>query len=198
MQKNFNYLQGQLAKGTIIYGVNTGYGGSADVRSSDVAEMQRSLVRHLNAGFGDTLPTSVARAVMLVRCNSLCRGYSGVRPVIVDLIRDMLNNDVVPVMPKRGSVSASGDLMPLSYLASCMNGRPDARVSHKGQEMTAPEAFKKTNLQSIEFEEKEALAVVNAGSCASSLAACVLFEANIAAILTQVIMMLLNLLLQTP
>jgi histidine ammonia-lyase len=85
-------------------------------------------VRHLNAGFGDTLPVPVSRAVMLVRANSLSRGYSGVRPAVVRLVRDMLNADVVPLMPQRGSVSASGDLMPISYLASCMSGRPDAKV----------------------------------------------------------------------
>ena len=97
-----------------------------------------------------------------------------------------MNSDLIPVVPKRGSVSASGDLMPTSYIASCMMGRSDARVTLKGEPMTAPEALSKLNLTPVTFQEKEALAVINAGSFASSLGAQVLYEANIAALLTQV------------
>jgi phenylalanine ammonia-lyase len=185
--ENSQYLQEIIDGGKVIYGVNTGYGGSADVRSSNICDVQRSLIRHLNAGFGDTLPKELVRAVMLVRANSLCRGYSGVRPETVQLLLDMLEHDIVPVVPKRGSVSASGDLMPTSYIAACMMGRPDAKVIYNDQEVYAPEAFERAGMKCIEFITKEALAVVNASSFASSLAAMVLYDANIAALLTQVV-----------
>ena len=90
------------------------------------------------------------------------RGYSGVRPEVVDLLCAMVNADIVPVVPLRGTVSASGDLLPLSYVAACMSGREDARVLHRGQATTVSHAFKEENLSFIEFQAKEALAVINA------------------------------------
>ena len=186
MQENYEYLAEKIASGVCIYGVNTGYGGSADVRSPDVAEMQMSLVRLLNAGFGKTMDTEIVRGLMLVRANSLCLGYSAVRPKVVEMILDLLNNDVIPVIPLRGSVSASGDLMPTSYLAACMMGRDDIKVIDSGKPTPAPDALRRLNLAPIEFHSKEALAVVNSASVAASLASNVLFDANIAAVLTQI------------
>ncbi|KAI0222402.1 Phenylalanine aminomutase (L-beta-phenylalanine forming), partial [Lamellibrachia satsuma] len=186
MQDNVDYLSGKIRDGMVIYGVNTGYGGSADVRSDDTVELQISLIRHLNAGFGPTFPSELVRAVMLVRANSLSLGFSGIRPTTVQLLVDMLNEDIVPVVPKRGSVSASGDLMPTSYIAACMMGRPDARVVVDGVETAAPAALERARLCPVEFQAKEALAIINAASFASSLGACVLFDANVAVLLTQV------------
>ena len=186
MLDNAEYLAQKVATGTCIYGVNTGYGGSADVRSSDTEEMQRSLVRLLNAGFGRTIDPEVVKGVMVVRANSLCRGYSGVRPNVVQLIIDMLNNSIVPVIPLRGSVSASGDLMPTSYLAAAMMGRQDINVIASGKLTPASDALREAKLSPITFQSKEALAVVNSASVAASLASCVLFDANIAVLLTQV------------
>ena len=186
MQDNYEYLAEKVASGVCVYGVNTGYGGSADVRSSDVEEMQKSLIRLLNAGFGKTVDTETVRGLMLVRANSLCLGYSGVRPRVVKCILDMLNNDIIPIIPLRGSVSASGDLMPTSYLAACMMGRDVIKVIASGKPMSAPEALKQANLTPLEFQSKEALAVVNSASVAASLASNILFDANIAALLTQI------------
>ena len=186
MTDNSLYLENKVKQGTVIYGVNTGYGGSADVRSEDIAEVQRSLIRHLNAGFGDTLPCSLVKGVMVVRSNSLCLGYSGVRPCIPKLLCDMVNKDIIPLVPKRGSVSASGDLMPTSYIAACMIGREDAKVQYQGQITTAVEAFKDAGLEHVTFQAKEALAVINSASFASSLASYVLFDATVAIFLTQV------------
>ena len=156
------------------------------MRSNNVSELQRSLIRHLNAGFGTTLPAYLVKAVMAVRINSLSLGYSGIRPSTVDLLVSMFNHDIIPVVPKRGSVSASGDLMPTSYIAACMIGRSDARVLFDGVPMTAPEAFADARLKSVTFQGKEALAVVNSASFSSSLGAIVLYDANIAIVLTQV------------
>ncbi|KAK2165277.1 hypothetical protein NP493_1373g00024 [Ridgeia piscesae] len=186
MQENVDYLSGKIQDGMVIYGVNTGYGASADVRSDDTVELQNSLIRFLNAGFGPTFPPELVRAVMLVRANSLSLGFSGIRPTTVQLLVSMLNADIIPVVPKRGSVSASGDLMPTSYIAACMMGRPDAKVTADGVETTAPAALEQVRLRPVEFQAKEALAVINAASFASSLGACVLFDANAAILLTQV------------
>ena len=186
MQENYEYLAKKVASGTSIYGVNTGYGGTADVRSSDTDKMQRSLVRHLNAGFGKTIDPENVKGLMLLRANSLCRGYSGVRPKVVQLILDMLNNDIIPVIPLRGSVSASGDLMPTSYLAASMMGLNNVNVIASGKTMLALDAMKQANLNPIAFQSKEALAVVNSASVAASLASSVLFDANTAVLLTQI------------
>ena len=186
LQDNFDYLTKKITNGVCIYGVNTGYGGSADVRSSDVEEMQISLIRLLNAGFGKTLDTEIVKGLMLVRANSLCLGYSGVRPKVVQLILDMLNNDITPIVPLRGSVSASGDLVPTSYLAACMMGREDSKVIASGKVMSAPDALRRASLTPIEFQSKEALAVVNSASVSSTLASTVLFDANTAVLLTQI------------
>ena len=185
MQRNASFFRQQIESGLTIYGVNTGYGGSADVRSNETRELQNSLIRHLNAGFGEKLPSKVVRGVMLIRANSLSIGFSGVRPCVVDQLIAMLNADIVPVVPKRGSVSASGDLMPTSYIAACMAGRPDAKVLVQGNITTAPAALADAGLTPQIFEAKEALAVINSSSVAASMAACVLFEANSAVLLTQ-------------
>ena len=185
MKQNSEYLAKKVENGTVIYGVNTGFGGSADVRSEDKLEIQKSLIRHLNAGFGAKLPASLVRATMLVRANSVSLAFSGVRPRIPKMLLEMLARDIVPLVPKRGSVSASGDLMPTSYIAASMMGREDIMVEVKGQEKSAADALREAFMEPITFQAKEALATINASSFASALAACVLFEANAAALLTQ-------------
>ncbi len=186
VQRNADYLKEKVDSGAVIYGVSTGFGGSADVRSSNIEEVQKSLVRHLNAGFSTKCPLEVTRGVMAARVNSLCRAMSGVRPRVVTLLTEMLNHDIVPEVPLRGSVSASGDLMPQSYIAAAMQGRPDAKVVKDGKTMFAPEALAQAGLEPITFQAKEALGVVNSSSVAASLASSVLYEANKAALLTQV------------
>ncbi len=185
VNKNHQFLADQISQGKVIYGVNTGYGGSADVRSNDFTEMQKSLIRHLNAGFGAKAESTVVRAVMIVRANSLCRAHSGVRPEIIQVIISMLREEIIPVVPLRGSVSASGDLMPTSYIAASMMGRPDSEISYKGRIMNVVDAFKESGLTPVVFQAKEALAVVNSASFASSLAAFNAFDANHVALLTQ-------------
>ena len=169
----------------MIYGVNTGFGGSADVRSKDSEELQKALVRHLNAGFGSVLPSYLVKSVMAIRANSLSIGQSGVRQSTVQHLVDMFNSDIVPEVPKRGSVSASGDLMPTSYIASAMMGRKDSYVTVQGRRMTSQEALKHCGLAPVVFQTKEALAVVNSASFAAALAAHVIFDANFGLVLTQ-------------
>ena len=186
MEANSQYLQKKVQEGASIYGINTGFGGSADVRSNDILEIQRSLVRHLNAGFGRHVEPEIVKAVMVVRANSLARAYSGVRPQVVSLLLDMVNKNIIPVVPLRGSISASGDLMPTSYICAVMMGRPDTKALYNGDILPAPEALKAAGLQPIVFQAKEALATLNSASFASSVGARVLFDGSVAILLTQV------------
>ena len=172
--------------GSVIYGVNTGFGGSANVRTDETKALQASLVRFLNAGIGRSISNDVVKSVMTVRANSLCKGLSGVRPSTVQLLVDMFNSDVIPEVPERGSVSASGDLVPTSYIASAMTGRRDSYVTVNKERMTSDEGLRLSGLQPVVFEMKEALAIVNASSFATALAAHVIFDANIAVVLTQI------------
>ena len=104
LRKNAKFLLDLLATGHAVYGVNTGYGGSANVRSAEAIGLQQSFIRHLNVGFADRLDPEVMRVVMAVRANSLARGYSGVGPEVVEMLCEMLNADIVPLAPLRGLV----------------------------------------------------------------------------------------------
>ena len=137
-------------------------------------------------GFGEVFDSRVPRGMMVIRINSLCRAMSGVRPEVIQLLCDMIEEDIIPVIPKRGSVSASGDLMPSSYIAAAMMGRPEGKVLHDGKMKSAREALKDAKLNAITFVDKDALAVVNSCSFAVSLGSQVLYAANKAAALTQV------------
>ncbi|MEY3024933.1 MAG: hypothetical protein RJA16_1759, partial [Planctomycetota bacterium] len=117
-------LERALAGGRAIYGVNTGFGSLARVRleGRDLEAMQANLVRSHASGVGPPLPREVVRAMMLVLAASLTRGHSGVRPVVVEHLLAMLEADLMPVVPSRGSVGASGDLAPLAHIALAMLG----------------------------------------------------------------------------
>ena len=123
-----------VAEGRTAYGVTTGFGDLADVRiePAQTAELQRNLVRSHAAGVGEPLPAEVVRAMLLLRANALAVGLSGVRPEVVELLIGMLNHQVHPVVPSRGSVGASGDLAPLAHLALVVIGEGEAWVDQAG------------------------------------------------------------------
>jgi len=111
-----------------IYGINTGFGDLSQVRipRADLAKIQLNLLRSHAAGVGDPLPQDVTRAVLLLRANTLASGRSGVRPETIDLLLDLLNRGVHPVIPMHGSVGASGDLAPLAHAALVLVGEGQA------------------------------------------------------------------------
>jgi histidine ammonia-lyase len=143
------------------YGINTGFGTLAEVRidKKDLRELQRNLLLSHAAGVGSPLPIPEARALLLLRCNVLAKGFSGIRRSTLELALDMLNRGVVPVVPERGSVGASGDLAPLAHLALVFIGEGEAFF--EGERLPAPEALKKAGLKPIELEAKEGLTLVN-------------------------------------
>ncbi|MFL5322019.1 MAG: histidine ammonia-lyase, partial [Myxococcaceae bacterium] len=146
---------------TPSYGINTGFGTLAEVRidKKDLRELQRNLILSHAAGVGTPLPIPEARALLLLRCNVLAKGFSGIRPQTLKLALEMLNRDVVPVVPERGSVGASGDLAPLAHLALVFIGEGSAFF--KGERMSGKAALKAAGLEPVVLEAKEGLALVN-------------------------------------
>ncbi|MBZ4421251.1 histidine ammonia-lyase [Myxococcus sp. RHSTA-1-4] len=146
---------------TPSYGINTGFGTLAEVRidKKDLRDLQRNLILSHACGVGTPLPLPEARALLLLRCNVLAKGFSGIRPETLGLALDMLNRDVVPVVPERGSVGASGDLAPLAHLALVFIGEGEAY--YQGQRLPARQALERAGLQPVVLEAKEGLALVN-------------------------------------
>ncbi|OJT17571.1 histidine ammonia-lyase [Archangium sp. Cb G35] len=146
---------------TPAYGINTGFGTLAEVRidKKDLRELQRNLILSHAAGVGTPMPLPEARALLLLRCNVLAKGFSGIRLETLQLALDMLNKDVVPVVPERGSVGASGDLAPLAHLALVFIGEGEA--FYQGQRMPARQALERAGLKPVVLEAKEGLALVN-------------------------------------
>ncbi|AKQ66548.1 Histidine ammonia-lyase [Myxococcus hansupus] len=146
---------------TPAYGINTGFGTLAEVRidKKDLRDLQRNLILSHACGVGTPLPFTEARALLLLRCNVLAKGYSGIRMETLALALDMLNRNVVPVVPERGSVGASGDLAPLAHLALVFIGEGEA--FYEGQRMPARQALDRAGLKPVILEAKEGLALVN-------------------------------------
>ena len=144
-----------------VYGINTGFGTLAEVHiaKKDLQTLQRNLILSHAAGVGQPLSIPEARGLLLLRCNVLAKGYSGVRPSTLKLALEMLNRGVTPVVPERGSVGASGDLAPLAHLALVIIGEGEAFF--EGVRMPGREALKKAGLGPVVLEAKEGLTLVN-------------------------------------
>ncbi|KAK3085798.1 hypothetical protein FSP39_008829 [Pinctada imbricata] len=135
---------------------------------------------------GREFPSDKVRAAMLIRANCLAKAYSGVRPVVIKSLLDMINYDITPAVPLRGSISSSGDLMPLSYIAAALIGSENSRVVKNGKTMSSREAFEEEGLDHLVLGPKEGLAIANATSFTAGLASHVLYDANILLLLTQI------------
>jgi len=156
VQQSRKAVEAAVARGETIYGVNTGFGKLAHVRipPEQARQLQLNLIRSHASGVGEPLPADAVRAMMLLRANVLVRDTSGVRPVLPELLVDMLNRQLHPTVPSQGSVGASGDLAPLSHLALAMIGEGDVKVPSP-----------------ITLEAKEGLAFVNGTQAQTGLAA---------------------------
>ena len=150
-----------VANGEVVYGITTGFGRFKDqvIGPEDTRLLQRNLVRSHAVGVGPSLDEGVVRAMLLVRANTLARGFSGVRLKIVQLLIDMLNRGVHPVVPAQGSLGASGDLAPLAHIALVMIG--EGVASYKDSQLPGDDALAKAGLEPITLEAKEGLALLN-------------------------------------
>jgi histidine ammonia-lyase len=167
--------------GDAVYGINTGFGKLASVRipPSDVETLQRNLILSHCCGVGAPLAPEVVRLVMALKLISLGRGASGIRPQTVALIEAMLERGVVPVIPEKGSVGASGDLAPLAHMTAVMIGEGEAWFA--GERMPAAAALAKAGLSPIRLAAKEGLALINGTQVSTALALAGLFRAHRAA-----------------
>lgn len=145
----------------VVYGINTGFGKFSDVLidPEDVEELQLNLIHSHACGVGDPFPENVSRAMLLLRANALLKGYSGVRPVIVERLVEFLNKEIHPVVPQQGSLGASGDLAPLSHLALALMG--EGQVHYRGEIHDTLTVLSKENIFPIQLQAKEGLALIN-------------------------------------
>ncbi|MGD9899440.1 MAG: histidine ammonia-lyase [Calditrichaceae bacterium] len=150
-----------VGSGKVVYGVNTGFGKFADVKikKEETAELQRRLVLSHAAGVGNPMPVETVRLMMILKIKNLSQGYSGVRIEVVQMLADLLNKGITPVVPEKGSVGASGDLAPLAHMALVLIGEGEA--FYEGKRIESKEALRRAGLKSLVLEAKEGLAILN-------------------------------------
>jgi histidine ammonia-lyase len=167
-----------VARREIVYGISTGFGKLSDVRvpSDQLEQLQINLVRSHSCGVGRPLSEPEVRAMMLLRANVLTLGFSGIRLGVIELLVEMLNRRVWPVIPEKGSVGASGDLAPLAHLALSLIGENDAFF--KSERMTAAEALKQSGLKPTDLQAKEGLALLNGTQAMHAVGGLALFRAQ--------------------
>ncbi len=168
-----------VACGATAYGINTGFGKLASVRISteQVRQLQVNLVRSHACGVGSPLSEAETRAMMLLRANALAKGFSGVRPRLVETLCQMLNAKVHPVIPSQGSVGASGDLAPLAHLAQVVIG--EGRATFRGELLPGGEALQRAGITPLALETKEGLSLLNGTQGMLALLSLALHEADI-------------------
>lgn len=166
-----------LASGGTAYGINTGFGKLSDVRiePGQVQALQRNLVRSHSCGVGEPLPQEAVRAMLLLRANVLAKGFSGVRPELIEALIEFLNRRIHPVIPSRGSVGASGDLAPLAHLALALIG--EGTVTFEGRTVPAAFAMLQCGLAPVTLEAKEGLALLNGTQAITAVGALALARA---------------------
>ncbi len=170
------HIKTVLAGGEQVYGVNTGFGQMAQVRISDdeLVNLQEKLVRSHAVGVGEDLPDDCVRLIMIMKVIALAQGCSGVRPVLVQRLCDLINKEIYPCIPSKGSVGASGDLAPLAHMASALIGMGSASVD--GAIVPAADALEQAGLEPLSLAAKEGLALLNGTQVSTALALSAVFR----------------------
>jgi len=165
-----------VAHGDLIYGVNTGFGQMAQVRISDneLVHLQENLVRSHAVGVGEDLDDEIVRLIMVCKVIALAEGFSGVRLELVDALCALINNNIYPRIPSRGSVGASGDLAPLAHMAGALIGIGEVRMN--GNLVPAPIALQHAGIEPIRLAPKEGLALLNGTQVSTALALAAVFR----------------------
>jgi histidine ammonia-lyase len=165
-----------------VYGLTTGYGSLAEVKipATEVETLTRNMIMSHSVGVGQPLDVETVRATMLIRTNTLAKGYSGIRVEVLETLLAMLNRGVHPVLPEKGSLGASGDLAPLSHLALALSeGTEGGEAFYQGRWMTAREAMDRAGLEQVSLKAKEGLALNNGATVSAAMAALALHDAEI-------------------
>jgi len=167
-----------VAEERVVYGVNTGFGKLSDysIPRAELRELQLNLVRSHACGVGPALSLAETRAMMLLRANVLALGYSGARLVVVETLIEMLERGVIPLVPEKGSVGASGDLAPLAHLALTCIGEGEA--FYEGEQMASAEALRRAGIAPLTLEAKEGLALLNGTQALTAVGALALRRAE--------------------
>lgn len=187
VEKSRAAVEDIVAKERTVYGITTGFGKFSDVYigKEDVEELQLNLIRSHACGIGDPFPEIVSRAMLLLRANALLKGYSGVRPVLIDRLLDLLNANIHPVIPQQGSLGASGDLAPLSHLALVLIG--EGEVFYENERVPASHALTKEGIFPITLTAKEGLALINGTQAMTAMGVIAYLEAEKLAYQSEVI-----------
>jgi histidine ammonia-lyase len=161
MLRSRKMVEGVIERGEVVYGVSTGFGRLADqvIPHDDLRQLQVNLVRSHACGVSSPLSVEETRGIMLLRAHVLAQGYSGVRAVLVETLLELLNRSVTPLLPQRGSVGASGDLIPLAHLARVLIG--EGEVWWKSSRIPASKALRLARITPVRLEVKEGLSLVN-------------------------------------
>ncbi|EGG03067.1 uncharacterized protein MELLADRAFT_49604 [Melampsora larici-populina 98AG31] len=211
IQKSYEFMTARTNKS--VYGVTTGFGAAANTRTSDVEALQVSILEHLLAGVHGfetqdlsqlvpssdlnqplnlySMPESIVRGAILIRLNSLARGHSAIRLEVLNRLMDLLNLNITPIVPLRASISASGDLSPLSYIAAALCGHPDVYAIDRSKSppviASSAEILSSHKITPIKLGAKEGLALVNGTSFSASAASIALYSSHFLAMLSQVL-----------
>lgn len=171
-------VEKMLSEQKVVYGITTGFGKFADVMISaeDVSHLQENLIMSHACGMGEPYPAEVVRAMMALRINALSKGFSGIRLETLQLLIDMCNLGVHPIIPQQGSLGASGDLAPLSHMVLVMLGKGEAE--YQGSRMKGADALRAAGLQPVRLEAKEGLALINGTQAMTALLCLALFDAR--------------------
>lgn len=187
MERSLAWVREAVERGEeVIYGVNTGFGSLATTRipPDQTRLLSRNVILKCVVGVGPDLPSDVVRAMMLIRANSLAKGYSGVRPELVETLRHMLNRGVTPRVPAKGSLGASGDLAPLAHIAVVVTRGPDADADFSGEAwydgelLSGEEAMARAGIPRPVTEAKEGLALTNGTALMVGAAALAVHDAD--------------------
>ncbi len=188
VQKARKLIDEWIESNKTIYGVTTGFGGFSSIRipKKDIEQLQENLIVSHAAGVGENLPLFIVKLMMLLRANALASGYSGIRLDTLQLLIDMMNNNIIPVIPSQGSVGASGDLAPLSHLVLAMIGKGKVQLigdvtnpeEANSKIVSAKSALKKSGLNPVRLMAKEGLALINGTQMMTAYGAFICIEAK--------------------
>ncbi len=170
-------IESMVKDGRTVYGVNTGFGDLSDVciEAEHLTKLQVNLIRSHSAGVGLPFSNEVVRGMMLLRANALAKGFSGVRLDVIEMLIDMLNAGVTPIVPQQGSVGSSGDLAPLAHMALVMIGEGEA--IYKGEQIDGREALDRAGIKPLVLQAKEGVALINGTQPMSAVGSLVIYDA---------------------